>query len=489
MAANRSLLLAIADASQYAALKGDVLEAAGYQVHSADSCTSARQAMREKNPPLLLLGDEFPDGDAFELAEEIIAKRPDLPIILLAKEDSPEKVLRGMRIGLLDYLAAPYNPDELIASVERGYKQRQSLERWLKKETGRLTGTLNRRLYELEAILKQVDDGVLVLDTQKRVMMVNQALRTAFGLGDKEVLGYSVEELFDNADLLHALERPEEADGQIEIQAPDGSIFVMHTTQITDVGTVASLHDITYLKELDRLKGDFVNAVSHDLRSPLTAILGYVELIERAGEVNEQQAQFIERVKSSVHSTTGLIGDLLDLGRVEVGIIEDLEPLQVRELVQEAKETLGTLAEEKAITLRVAADDGLSDVLGSRTQLRQVVDNLIGNALKYTPEGGEIRVMLREEGGQVILHVADNGPGIPAEEQKRIFEKFYRASNVDERVEGTGLGLAIVKTVVDNHRGRIWVDSKPGKGAIFTVVLPVSNKGTAETVRTKKASG
>jgi len=112
--------------------------------------------------------------------------------------------------------------------------------------------------------------------------------------------------------------------------------------------------------------------------------------------------------------------------------------------------------------------------MGSRTQLRQVADNLIGNAVKYSQRGGEIRVNLSEEDGQVILRVADNGPGIPANEHKRIFEKFYRANNVDEGVEGTGLGLAIVKTVVDNHGGRIWVESKPKQGSVFTVVLPVA---------------
>jgi signal transduction histidine kinase len=116
-------------------------------------------------------------------------------------------------------------------------------------------------------------------------------------------------------------------------------------------------------------------------------------------------------------------------------------------------------------------------IIGSRAQLNQMVDNLIGNAIKYTPNGGEISVSLIQEENQLIMDVKDNGPGIPLEEQGRIFEKFYRASNVPEEVGGTGLGLAIVKNIVDNHHGRIWVSSKPRHGAAFTVVLPIKKEG------------
>jgi len=210
------------------------------------------------------------------------------------------------------------------------------------------------------------------------------------------------------------------------------------------------------------------------LRSPLTAILGYVELIERAGPVNSQQAQFIQRVKSSVHTTTDLIDDLLSLGKVEVGMIDEVRPVDMKLIVAGALEALQPQIQDKKQMLKMGKTSELSPVLGSRTQLGQLVNNLIGNAIKYTQEGGEIHITLREEQQQLILHVADNGPGIPLTDQGRIFEKFYRASNVGADVQGTGLGLAIVKTIVDNHRGRIWVDSKPGEGSVFTVVLPVA---------------
>ena len=332
-----------------------------------------------------------------------------------------------------------------------------------------------------ENILNQVTDGVIVVDQDGQVLMLNQAARKALDLGDVDLEDLSIQELALNEDLLQALQADGEADAPMELATKDGRYFKVRISRVPEIGTVLSLHDISYLKELDRLKGDFVNTVSHDLRSPLTAILGYVELIERSGEINDQQAEFIRRAKDSVQATTDLVGDLLNLGRLEVGLIEDMRVLQLKDLVDQAAEVLAAQVEHGGQTLRVAVEGEVGPVAGSPPQLRQVVDNLIGNAVKYTPQGGEIRVLLREEAGQVILHVADNGPGIPAEEQGRIFEKFYRASNVAEDVEGTGLGLAIVQSVVDQHRGRIWVDSKPGAGAIFTVVLPAASRSPEES--------
>jgi signal transduction histidine kinase len=201
-----------------------------------------------------------------------------------------------------------------------------------------------------------------------------------------------------------------------------------------------------------------------------------VELIERAGSVNPQQTEFINRVKSSVYTTTNLIDDLLKLGRVEVGTLDEVKPVDMKLLVVNALANHQPQVKEKGQTLRLRKSNDLPPVMGSRVQLNQLVDNLISNAVKYTPPDGQIRITLSQEENQLILHVADDGPGIPLEEQGQIFKKFYRASNAPAGVAGTGLGLAIVKTIVDNHRGRIWVDSKLGEGAAFTVVLPLAKE-------------
>jgi two-component system NtrC family sensor kinase len=234
------------------------------------------------------------------------------------------------------------------------------------------------------------------------------------------------------------------------------------------------MQDITELKELDRIKSEFVSMVSHDLRSPLTAILGYIELITRVGPVNETQKEFIRHVQVSVQNITSLISDLLDLGRIEAGMDTRNEFISMGVVLQHVVDTFIPLAKEKEQQLSIDIPGNLPKVLGSPVHLRQVVGNLIGNAYKYTPRGGMIGLKAMVNEGQVIFQVSDNGPGIPPADQPFIFDKFYRAANVESDIPGTGLGLAIVRSIVESHGGRVWVESVLGQGTVFTVMLPAA---------------
>ena len=467
----KRLLLAVADPALAAQAANEVLSPAGYDVAQVHDFPTLRGVLRGgRLPDILFLSNPLPGGDAFEVAAELRAAYPMLPIVMLAGKSVTRDFSRSMQTGLVDYLDLPLDKIAAINAADRALEQKKLWELWLKRETGRITEPLNQRLSELETILFQVNDGVLVVDQENRILMMNLALRQTFGLGNEDFNGRYIEQVVPNSGLIEALKTPGR---HHEVQNQTGRVFDVRVSNLPEMGLVASFHDITYLKEMDRMKGDFVNTVVHDLRSPLTAILGYVELIERAGRVNPQQAEFINRVKSSVYTTTKLIDDLLKLGRVEVGTLDEVTPVNMKLLVAKILTHYQLQVKEKGHTLRLRKSGDLQPVMGSRVQLNQLVDNLIGNAVKYTPPGGQIRVILGEEENQLILQVADNGPGIPLEDQSRIFEKFYRASNAPKGVAGTGLGLAIVKTIVDNHRGRIWVESKPGEGAVFTVVLPL----------------
>jgi two-component system NtrC family sensor kinase len=251
--------------------------------------------------------------------------------------------------------------------------------------------------------------------------------------------------------------------------------MITQLAQIPDVGLAVTMQDITHLKELDRIKSDFVHTVSHDLRSPLTAILGYVELIQRVGPTNDQQTEFIKRVQISVRNITALINDLLDLGRIESGFDARKEFVPLSLIVEYAMDDLANSLKEKGHQINIEIPGDIPKVFGDPSRLRQLVVNILGNAVRYTPKGGQIGIRLRAETGQVILQVIDNGPGIPPSDQPYIFDKFYRASNIPRDVPGSGLGLAIVKSIVENHQGRVWVDSTLGQGATFTVVLPTAD--------------
>ncbi len=333
---------------------------------------------------------------------------------------------------------------------------------------------------KLETVLRHIKEGVLVLDESGEVVLINDLARLVMEIPTEEqALGRHFVELCRSAEVEKGIQAA--LDGKeyrTEITAPDGRVFSLQVLPIPHVGAAGTFYDITHFKELDRIKSEFVSAVSHDLRSPLTAILGYVELLERAGPLTPMQQHFVERVRSSVQNITALINDLLDLGRIEAGFEVEKEVLSIATVVRYAVDGLLPQAEAKHQNLVTRIADNLPPIRGNAVRLRQMLDNIIGNAIKYTPEGGLIEVEAENRGDQIILRVRDNGPGIPANEQPYIFNKFFRGSNVASEQPGTGLGLAIVKSIVENHHGRVWVKSEVGKGTEFTVVLPgMENSG------------
>jgi two-component system, OmpR family, phosphate regulon sensor histidine kinase PhoR len=222
-----------------------------------------------------------------------------------------------------------------------------------------------------------------------------------------------------------------------------------------------------------------VSIVSHDLRTPLTVIRGYVGLLPRAGPLNDQQRDFVARIDSSMTSIVALISDLLDIGRIEAGVDWEMQPTALTTIVADAVQELQAAAVLKHHALIGAVDD-LPRVPGNARRLRQVVDNLVTNALKYTPDGGQIVVTAREDGDFVLLQVRDSGLGMALDDQRHIFDKFYRVqSEATDYIPGSGLGLSIVKAIVEKHNGRVWVESELDKGSTFTVVLPKSMTSNA----------
>jgi two-component system, OmpR family, phosphate regulon sensor histidine kinase PhoR len=340
----------------------------------------------------------------------------------------------------------------------------------------------NARLYadninerrKMETVLTDVRDGVILLDQDQRLLLVNHVVRQAVGLNDANISGRPFRDIFAQPvlnELLDTLGRS--ASNRTEMMVEDGRVFSVQISPIPSVGVVFTLSDITSLKKLDQIKSDFVHTVSHDLRSPLTAILGYVELIDRAGPVNEMQRDFIRRVQVSVHNITSLVDELLDLGRIEAGFDTRKDSVQLEQIIYYSADGMKKQLGEKGHHLQVNLPSQMPVLLANPVQLRQLVDNLLDNAIKYTPAGGTISISGQVEQNQIILQVMDNGIGIPTLDLPYIFDKFYRASNANTDLSGSGLGLAIVKSISESHGGRVWVDSTVGKGTIFTVVLPL----------------
>jgi two-component system phosphate regulon sensor histidine kinase PhoR len=377
--------------------------------------------------------------------------------------------VRGRTIGVLgvDNRKAGLELDEHDATVMMAMADYAAIA----IENAQLLNRSEAERRKLETILLQTENAVIVVDTDHRILVMNKAAQEAFNV-QGDFIGRSVVEAIDDPKLLALIREPGISVKREEIEVSDGRIFNAVKSPIRGVGQAVVMHDISHLKELDRIKSEFVTTVSHDLRSPLTAILGYVELIERAGPTTSQQDEFISRIKLSVEQITNLVSDLLDLGRIEAGLDSTHEETPISVLARYAVESMRVPAEAKGLSMELDVDDDLPMVNGDPIRLRQMIGNLLENAVKYTPSGGQVCLEANSEDSQIILRVLDDGPGIPPSDQPYLFDKFYRASNIPADVPGTGLGLSIVKSIVDHHNGRIWVDSQMGEGTVFTVVLP-----------------
>jgi PAS domain S-box-containing protein len=250
----------------------------------------------------------------------------------------------------------------------------------------------------------------------------------------------------------------------------------------------AAQHDLAAqnerLRELDRLKDEFIALVSHELRTPLTSIRGYTELLldEEAGELSADQRQFLGVVERNAHRLLHLVGDLLFLAQVEAGkLVLELGALDVGSIASESVEAARPQAETKGITITLATSP-VPLVGGDRARIGQLVDNLVSNAIKFTPEGGRVDVRVRAGEGKAVLEVRDSGMGIPSDEQHLLFQRFFRTSTATEQaIQGTGLGLAISKAIVEAHRGTISVASEEGEGTTFSVTLPLGGESTLST--------
>jgi two-component system, OmpR family, phosphate regulon sensor histidine kinase PhoR len=339
-------------------------------------------------------------------------------------------------------------------------------------ENARLFSGTSEELNRLETILTKVQDGVIILDTKNLIMFVNPGAREALSLGETDLAAKPAIPNLQNNQIIDLLQR---GGSRAEINLDGGRVMDAQVSPIANVGTVITLHDISMFKELDRAKSDFVNTVSHDLRTPLTTILGYVELVERVGPVSDLQREYIRHVEMSVHNITNLVNDLLNLGRIEAGFDKHKEKVLIDVLIGEACEALKDQLANKGHRLSMEIPPNMPPLWGNPLLLAQVVNNLLGNSIKYTPPGGQIFVKAEIDSDQMILQFRDTGVGIPSSDLPFIFDKFFRASNAAGEASGTGLGLAIVKSIVENHHGRIWVDSMVSQGSTFNVILPLYN--------------
>ncbi len=381
--------------------------------------------------------------------------------------------------------------DDIVDTVENSLKHAHRIGDWLRREVKRTTSSLKKRAQiseaersRLETVFNSINDSVMILDEDNIVMLVNPAMCRTFGLNAQDAIGMPVLDVLTQPDLLELIKQPQVRNVMRyhEVNFPDGRVGNAQLTPIYEVGFALTMHDITDLKEIDRVRSEFIHTVSHDLRSPLTSVIGYTELVERAGSLNDNQHEFLKRIQESVQHITSLINDLLELGSIEAGLDTRREFVQVDGILNYTLEMLQGQIKAKHIKVQTEIIPALPVLRANPVRLRQVLDNVVGNAIKYSHDQGDVNISMRAEDEQIIIQVSDNGPGIPAKDQAHIFDKFYRGSNISSHA-GSGLGLAIVKSIVEAHQGRMWVESTVGKGSSFFIILPVTTIEPVQVVK------
>jgi signal transduction histidine kinase len=353
-------------------------------------------------------------------------------------------------------------------------------------DNARLYTETAREREKLSRILSSIVDPVVVVGPDERIALINQSTLALFNLPAEQThVGQPLAEVFAQTELPRLFQRARGAKGVSveEMALNDNRTFYVNISQHEQIGTIIVMHDVTPLKMMDEMKTELVQTVSHDLKQPLGVMNGYVELLIMQEKLDQTGENYVKMIQRSINNMRQLIDDLLDLARMESGVKLEMSQQSIASVLEESLKNVRLLAENKGTHITLLVSDDVPMVLGDYERLVQIFNNLIGNAVKYSPRESRVEVQVEVEPQTLRVAVRDNGYGIAPEDQARIFDRFYRVRRPETRdIEGTGLGLAIVRTLIEAHGGSITLESRLGEGTTFFVALPVSDGDVAASL-------
>lgn len=534
-------ILIVEDSPTQAARLRRTLETNGYRTQTAANGREALERIAQQPPDLVISDVLMPEMDGYEFCAQV-KKSPELrriPVVLLTALDRPYDIIQGLRCGADNFMIKPYDSAQLLtrlrgilanAEARRPAQPEPELEVEFAGEKVLLsadrmqildlllvsfqtivarTQTLEQRTFDLTQALQTIQklerdqrelldcngDGILVLDAHGALRYTNPAARILLGARKFSPQDLLARVPSGNADVTEA-DLPGDSPCTVEVRAKpvewEGA-----------AARLVTLHDVTARKqalaqleqlrqEQLRARDEFLSHVSHELRAPLGAIYQFVTILldGLAGAVTDEQRQYLGIIYRNTQQLRNMIEDLLQANRAQTGKMSvSLQRVDLPPLLAELAETLRQSAQEQQLALTVDAPGDLPPVLADPLRVRQILNNLLGNAFKFTPAGGSIRVTARATAdsgpadaarAMVVISVADTGCGIGAEDCRRIFDQLYQVERTRTRSRnGLGLGLFISRDLVARQGGRIWVESEPGRGATFFFTLPAQTPGAA----------
>lgn len=417
-------------------------------------------------------------------------------------------VLIGLVIAIplgYRYLNHITEPIKEITSIARkiadgDYKSRVNVEssdeiRILADTFNLMSHTLNTNISELQdkntklkSIISSMKEGLIAIDNNKKIILINSPAKKFFNIDSKDIFGAHIQTLINNeklkAVLSEMLEKNTAGKAEVMVEEPYRKALKIYTELIKlnedpnrIIGTLILILDVTEMRKLEKMRTDFVGNVSHELKTPLTSIMGFIETL-KGGAINNEKVRdrFLDIIEIETERLTRLIDDLLTLSDIESNGLNfgKKEKISINNVADEISHMAEELTKQKCIKYDHEIEEDLPYLYGSRDWFKQLVLNLVENAIKYTPENGEVKVFGYQRKNNIFIKVKDTGIGIPKKDIPRLFERFYRVDKARSRkIGGTGLGLAIAKHIVIAFDGEIRVKSEEGKGTEFTVRIPL----------------
>lgn len=468
-----------------------LLEEEGYIVTAAENGTEGLQYGTTIDFDVAVIDLKMPDIDGMEVLKEIKRTHPDTVCFIATAFASYDTAIQATRIGAFGYIPKPFSPEELIYQIELGIKQRKLIldAHRLEQEREKNLLELANEKSRLNAIIKSINEGVIVINTNGDLAYYNYSAIKLLGLSSLQIgenvlsilpeqINEIVTKIFRSDKIMlksFSTELSLNRENEIFLEAactpipnPDGSL----------AGVVIILSNITEYKRIEIIKNQFVSMVAHELKTPIAAVQGFLNIIkdETLNLPVDKKKEYLNRSTQRLKSLTDLVNDLLDISRLELKTKQkEIIDVNLCDIVNSTLQMLELEIAKRELTIDKNSEDNLPFIKADINEITRVVTNLLSNAIKYNKRNGKIFIDLNSSQNYVILKVKDTGIGMKDSERQKLFSEFYRAKNENTRgISGTGLGLSIVKRIVDSYYGIIEVDSEYGVGTTFTIKLPIN---------------
>ncbi|HPQ19443.1 MAG TPA: response regulator [bacterium] len=464
------------------------LEKEGYEVLTAENGEQAYNIAVEQLPTVIISDIMMPVMDGYELCKKIKENEElkYIPVLLLTAKESKSDIIKGFECGANDFITKPFHSVELLARIKSFVNLRLNHLEIIEKNK-----IIENSQKELETIFNNINESIFIFNKNLEIIRINKIAEQLLGKPKSQILKKAYLEVFnieypDNNDIiLLSIEEEKNflnkeakliTEKEQEIPVLINTSFIKLDNE--DFILIVVIFDITELKKVENMKNEFLSIISHELRTPLASIKASAETLYLCNDIDiETTKQFSKIINDEADRLTRLINEILDLAKIESKkMTYNFTVIEINRIIINVINLFEKYANQKNIKLHYSLPDKTLYLYGDPDRIHQIISNLLSNAIKFTEPEKNIYVNLKYDDTFIILEIRDEGVGIPKNELKKIFNKFYQVSNSLTRKEnGTGLGLSLVKAFVEAHKGIINVDSELGKGSTFTIKIPLYN--------------